>query len=203
MRHDLRGIIASAGFESGDRVVIGHWADTPIGPMTDVMWASPDGERLLLAPSEAGAEFISAVYRFDRVEVVAIEARSEDHGIDVTVDDRRVRLAAGPGWRIPLRRPPWVTRWAEAPVARATMGVRTYGVSPTGVREWYRADEWRPVRDGRASIAGRSLGALGPVEPPCRFGFSEPPRRPSIVAVRPLLEDPSGRLDRVLARWNR
>jgi hypothetical protein len=85
-------------------------------------------------------------------------------------------------------------------VARALHGVRTYGISSTGVREWYRVDGWRPVVSGRASVAGRDLGALGPVDPPCRFGFSEPPRRPTITAVRPLLEDPSGALDQVVER---
>lgn len=30
------------------------------------------------------------------------------------------------------------------------------------------------------------------------FGFSEPPRRPALVKVRPLLEDRSGRLDAVI-----
>ncbi len=79
------------------------------------------------------------------------------------------------------------------------MGLRTFGTSPTGVREWYQALAWRPVVTGAARLDGRSLGALGPVEPPLGVGFSEPPRRPSMVLVRPVLEDPSGRLDDILA----
>jgi hypothetical protein len=79
------------------------------------------------------------------------------------------------------------------------MGVRTYGVSPSGVREWYRADSWAPLTDAAASVGGRDLGAMADMSPPCRFGFSEAPRRPSLTAVRPLLEDPSGRLDQVVA----
>ena len=199
MRHELRGIIASAGFASGDRVVVGHWAVSPIGPMSDVMWAAPDGRRTLFAPDERVAAFITAIYRFDEVRVGPLEVTGGERGIDVTAGDRRVRLAAGAGWRIFFSRPPWFTRLVEAPVARVAMGVRTYGTSPSGVREWYRADTWRPVHDGSAVVAGETLGPLAPVDPPCRFGFSEPPRRPSIVAVRPLLEDPSGRLDRVVA----
>ena len=70
------------------------------------------------------------------------------------------------------------------------MGVRTYGVSPTGVQEWYRADRWCPVSAGAAAVAGVDLGPIGPVDPPCGFGFSEPPKRPSITAVRPLLAFP-------------
>jgi hypothetical protein len=32
------------------------------------------------------------------------------------------------------------------------------------------------------------LGALGPLDPPAGFGFSEFPRRPAIVRCSPLLE---------------
>jgi hypothetical protein len=70
------------------------------------------------------------------------------------------------------------------------MGVETYGVSPTGVEEWYQATAWRPVVSAHAVVAGEDLGALSPVDPPCRFGFSEPPRRPSLTQVRPLLRFP-------------
>lgn len=199
MRHELRGIIASAGFASGDRVVVGHWAASPIGPMSDVMWAAPDGARTLFAPDDRVASFITAIYRFDQVRVGPVVVTGGERGVDVVAGDRHVHLVAGRGWRISFPRPPWFTRLVEAPVARAAMGVRAYGTSPSGVREWYRADTWRPVTEGSASVAGVSLGRLAPVEPPCRFGFSEPPRRPSVVAVRPLLEDPSGRLDQVVA----
>lgn len=198
MRHELTGVIAAAGFASGDRVVIGHWTSSPVGPMTDVMWAAPDGDRVLFAPSRRAADFITAVYTFDRVEVEEVVAAGGATGLDVSFADREVHLRTGRGWRIPFHRPPWATRLVEAPVARALLGVRTYGVSPSGVREWYRADGWRRVVSGRASVAGQDLGALGPVDPPCRFGFSEPPRRPTITEVRPLLEDPAGVLDRVL-----
>jgi hypothetical protein len=91
-----------------------------------------------------------------------------------------------------------LTRWVEGPIARAAMGVRTYGESPTGVREWYRADEYRPLVAAEGSVAGADLGPMAPFATPAGFGFSEPPRRPALVKVRPLLEDPSGRLDAVL-----
>jgi len=83
-------------------------------------------------------------------------------------------------------------------VARATMGVRTFGTSPTGVREWYQAERSRPLVEASASLDGRDLGPLVRRWDPVRVGFTEPPRRPSWVDVRPLLEDPSGRLDRLL-----
>ena len=200
--HHLRGVIASAGFASGHRVVVGHWDDSPLGPMTDVMWARPGGERVLLVDRPAAAQFITAVYRFDRVEVVPVTAGFDGRRLVVVAGGLELWMEAGRGWRLPLgdRRPAWFTRWVEAAVARPLLGVRTYGVSPTGVREWYRADEYRRVVGARAELSGHDLGRLRPVEPAVGFGFSEPPRRPSIVRVRPLLQDPSGRLDQVVDR---
>jgi hypothetical protein len=96
--------------------------------------------------------------------------------------------------RLPPRRlrPEWLTRHVESPLAHALLGVRTYGVTPTGVREWYRADRWSRVASGAATIDDVDLGPLRAVDPPCRFGFSEPPRRPSITALHTRLEYPPG-----------
>jgi hypothetical protein len=201
----LSGVIASAGFASGDRFVVGHWTESPLGPITDLMWATPAGERRLLASTEEISGFVSAVYGFDRTDVAPLECHVDDHHLDLSASALalELHLTAGPGWRIPFRRPAWFTRWVEAPVARRLLGVRTYGVSPSGVREWYRADVYRPVVDGHAAVSGRDLGELRPLDPPVRFGFSEPPRRPSMVWVRPLLHDPSGALDRLLSPGRR
>jgi hypothetical protein len=169
--------------------------------MRDVMWARPDGERVLLVDREEAARFITAVYGFDRVEVVDIAGAGDDRSLQLTAGTVELALTAGAGWRRPFGRvrSPALTRWVEGPIARAAMGVRTYGVSPTGVREWYRADEYRPLVAARGSVAGADLGTLAPFATPAGFGFSEPPRRPALVKVRPLLEDPSGRLDALLA----
>lgn len=202
-RHRLLGTISSAGFASGDRFVIGSWEASPIGPFTDVMWAAPSDEKVLLVGSERVGRFVSAVYGFgfSRVEVVAIDGHLERGVLSVEAGDVRLHFEAGPGWRIPLRaiRPPAVTRWVEGPLARLLLGVRTYGVSPSGVREWYVADEYRPVAAARASIGGTDLGDLQRRWTATGFGFSEPPTPPAMVRVRPLLVDPSGGLDRVVA----
>ena len=165
------------------------------------MWARPDGRRVLLADRPGTAAFVSAVYAFDEVRVVPFAVTRTARSIDVVAGPLEVSLRAGTGWRLPplALRPAWATRLLEAPVARLAMGVHAYGVSPTGVSEWYRAQAWRPVVAGAATLDGTSLGDLGPVDPPLGVGFSEPPRRPSMVLIRPLLEDPTGRLDRVLA----
>lgn len=182
---------------SGDRFVCGVWDESPLGPMADLMWATPDDRRILVAPSDDVAGFVSAVYRFDEVLVAPrFSAVVSDRTLVLDVPERRLslRCRAGRGWPIPLSGPPWVTRHVAGPVARRVLGVEIYGVSSTGVREWYRARWYRPLVEGRATQDGRDLGAMGPLLPPVRFGFSEPPRRPSMVWVRPLLHDPSGRL---------
>jgi hypothetical protein len=190
----MEGVIGAAGFASGHRVVVGHWTRSPVGPLADVMWASPSGLRTLYAPSPAGADFVTSVYDFDQVVVdPALVVTGDGRSLSVSIPSlsAHVALGAGPGWHLPPPvRPAWVTRWVERPIARALMGVETYGVSPTGVEEWYQATAWRPVVTARATVAGTDLGGLALVDPPCRFGFSEPPRRPSLTEVRPLLRFP-------------
>lgn len=165
------------------------------------MWARPDGERILLVDRPEAAAFITAVYQFDRVIEGSLVGAIGDRWLRLEAGVVALDLRAGPGWRLPLgrRRPPSFTRWIEGPIARRVMGVTTFGTSPSGVREWYRADEYRPLANASAVVEGRDAGALVPFARPARFGFSEPPRRPAMVKVRPLLEDPSGRLDGVIA----
>ncbi len=183
--------------------MLGHWAASPIGPVDDLMWATADGTRRLLVPSPEAGRFVSAVYGFDDTVVTPLRVRVRRSGVAVHAPDLRLEVhlvVAARGVSVPVGRPTWFTRWVEAPVARRLLGVRTWGVSPTGVREWYQAFSYRRVVRGWASIEGRDLGPLGPLDPPVRFGFSEPPRRPSAVAVRPVLHDPSGRLEEALRR---
>lgn len=186
------GTISSCGFESGDRFVVGRWDRSPVGRTIDVMWARPDGTRVLLAPDDATARFVTSVYEFDDVRVVPFD-EPEDRApssLHVVAGPLSLRLGAGrPVLWLPPR-PLWFTRWVEAPIAVAVMGVRPFGTSPTGVQEWYQARSMRLVRTAVASLDGVDLGATRPIRPACGFGFSEPPRRPSIVAVRPTLLRP-------------
>jgi hypothetical protein len=198
----MEGTISSTGFASGDRFVVGHWLRSPVGPTVDVMWARPDGERVLLAPDVETADFVQSVYRFDRCGIVGLDAlagptalalRTVGLGVSGLAEgELELHLrAGGPALRLPDR-PLWFTRWVERPVARAVMDVRTWGVSPTGVHEWYQAAACRFAVSATATVDGRDLGAMAPLRPACGFGFSESPRRPSIVEVRPTLGVPPG-----------
>ncbi len=70
------------------------------------------------------------------------------------------------------------------PVARVVLrGVRTRGVARAGRREFYGATDVRAVTALEGTFEGADLGELRPVDPPCRFGFSSTPRRPSVTDV--------------------
>ena len=185
------GEICGFGTASGCRVVIGRWPQSPFGSFADAMVEQADGHRLLIAPSDELAAYVSGVYGFDETVVAPVSTER------VT---GRLRFVGGPlaaavtiGGRDPLG---WVlrgvptalatsTRWAVAvdPIARLTMrGVRTRG-STVGGDEFYGATDRHHVTAVQASWDGVDLGPLTDVEPPVRFGFSSTPRRPSIVAV--------------------
>ncbi len=74
-RVSVRGTISSAGFADGNRFVVGCWAESPLGPMADVMWGTPDGARVLLAPSAEIAEFVTAIYDFDEVRIGPLDVQ--------------------------------------------------------------------------------------------------------------------------------
>lgn len=191
-RSRFRGFIAGAGSTSGVRVVVGHWPETPLGPFSDAMVETAAGHRVLLAPRDEVAEFIAATYVFDeiRIESFSVEVsagawsvRSPSLSLDLAVG-RRTALGAA------LRAVP--SRWAESPawctltdpVARVLLrGVRTRGVAREGRREWYGATDTRAVSSLGGVFDGADLGRLAPVDPPCRFGFSSTPRRPSVTTV--------------------
>jgi hypothetical protein len=61
-------------------------------------------------------------------------------------------------------------------------GVRTRGTTAGG-QEFYAATDRHRLTTVTASWDGVDLGAVAPVDPPVRFGFSSTPRRASIVAV--------------------
>lgn len=193
MTADLAGTISSVGFTSGDRFVIGVWHESPVGALADVMWARPDGTRVLLAPDHVGADFVSSVYGFDEVQVVDFDVRAaSSRRLDLDAGPVSVQLTARRGVDLRIARPAWFTKMVEGPIAQRVVGVSTYGTSATGVEEWYRATSFRLVDSAVGSIDGVDLGHRAPIDPPVRVGFSEPPRWPSIVAVRPRLRAADG-----------
>jgi hypothetical protein len=191
-RSRFRGLIAGAGSTSGVRVVVGHWPQTPLGPFSDAMVETAAGHRVLLAPRAEVADFIAATYVFDEVRIEPFTVTADATSWRVRSPSLALDLAVGR--RTPLGRllrlvptrlaesPAWCT--LTDPVARVVLrGVRTRGVAREGRREWYGATDTRAVTALAGSFEGADLGALAPVDPPCRFGFSSTPRRPSVTRV--------------------
>lgn len=185
------GEICGLGTTSGTRVVIGRWATSPFGSFADAMVEDADGRRVFVAPDGAVSEYVSSVYEFDELVIAPIDVqrgpgRLHFVGGPLTVDvgiGRRDAL----GWA--LRAVPRAlatsTAWATAidPIARVLMpGVRTRGTTRGG-DEFYAATDRHRLTTVAASWDGADLGALAPVDPPVRFGFSSTPRQASVVAV--------------------
>lgn len=170
------------------RVVVGRWDTSPYGAFADAMVETAAGHRVLVAPSQEVADFVAATYSFDevRIEPVTIDGwRFTSPSLAVEVETG-ARTALGRALRlVPARvaeSPAWCT--LTDPVARVVMrGVRTRGSAGGGRREYYGATDNHALVAARGSFDGVDLGALAPVEPPPRFGFSSTPRRPSVTTV--------------------
>ena len=187
-RQRFRGAIAGVGTTSGVRVVVGRRDDTPYGAFADVMVETGGGHRVLLAPTQEVADFVASTYTFDevRVEPIAVNGwvvRSASLDLDLAVG---TRTGLGRLLRLVPRRVAESPAWCAVtdPVARVVLrGVRTRGSAGADRREWYGATDHRLVTAATGSFNGVDLGALAPVTPAPRFGFSSTPPRPSVTTV--------------------
>ena len=185
-------MIAGIGTESGTRVVVGHWPVSPMGSFSDAMVETAAGHRVLLAPNRDVAEFVATTYAFDEVRVEPVSVTVDGPVWDVRSTSLTLRFEAGGPTLIGLmlrvvpRRVATSPAWCALtdPVARLLLrGVRTRGSARDGRREYYGATGTRSVVEASGTFDGVELGALRPVDPPCRFGFSSTPRRPGVTTL--------------------
>ena len=191
-RQRFTGQIAGVGSTSGVRVVVGHWVDSPLGTFTDVMLADHDGQRLLLAPDDWVAEFVSATYGFDSVVIGPVLAAVDRErwqvqapGLDLQLEVGS-RAAVGNLLRLVPRRLATAPGWTRVtdPVARRVLrGVRTRGTAGGGRREYYGATDLHRILSLRGSWRGLDLGGLAPVSPEPGFGFGSTPQRPAVTSI--------------------
>ena len=199
------GRILGVGTTSGVRLVVGVWDTSPLGAFADVMVERADGHRVLLAPSQEVADFVTGTYTFDETRLEPVEvveaalatgtrARADGPAATFSVATPSLTLAATLGRRTALG---WLLRaiprrvaaspllsTVTDPVARVVLrGVRTRGSAGQGRREFYGATDLRTVTAVTARLDGVDLGTLTPVDPPARFGFSSTPRRPALTEV--------------------
>lgn len=198
MRLLFTGHIAGTGSASGLRIVIGVWNQSPFGAFTDVMLQTAGDERVLLAPDNDVAEFVSSTYRFDRVEVGEVSADLETDALTVTTDGFHARIAIGGPARVDrlLRLVPGrlatAPRWLRVidPVAaRVVPGVRTHGTTGNGRVEYYGVRRSRSITAIDGHFRGVPLGAMAPLRPPVSFGFSSAPSSPQIVSVTTTIDE--------------
>lgn len=188
----FQGQITGLGSTSGVRVVVGRWADSPLGPFADVMVEDAAGRRFLLAPRPDIADYVSSTYGFDEVvlgpvavSVVGTAWRVSAPGLEVefalgarTGIGRLLRLVPRPLAAAPV----WLA--LISPIARLLLkGVSTRGSAGGGRTEFYGASDVHAVTALSGQWHGQSMGELADVHPPVRFGFGSTPRRPTVTAL--------------------
>ena len=184
----------------GVRVVVGRWPVSPFGPVADAMVEDPAGRRVLIAPDDGLAAYVSSIYSFDDVIVGPVECERTPGRLRFTGGPLRLDVTLGRrdvlGWalRAVPRRVATNERWVALTdvLARALLrGVRTRGTTPGGT-ELYAATDRHGVRAIAGTWRDADLGELRDVHPPVRFGFSSTPRQPSIVEVTTTVHRTSG-----------
>jgi hypothetical protein len=196
-RWRFEGEIAAFGTSAGHRIVLGRWPVSPFGPISDVMLETPDGMRLLIAPSDEVAGFIASTYCFDSVDVTPVEMIRRPERLQVAAGQLRADLSIGRRGRLGLllravpravaTAPSWATL-IDPLVRTALPGVRTRGSAGSRRREWYGARDLHPLVSVTARWQGTDLGTMADVHPPVRFGFGSTPRQPSIVHLTTTVE---------------
>jgi hypothetical protein len=78
----------------------------------------------------------------------------------------------------------------DLPARRLLPGVRTRGRTRDGRRQWYGASDLHALVAADATLSGRDLGGLRPIDPPVGFGFGSVPSRPSLVHLTTVIEAP-------------
>lgn len=192
IRDRFTGRIAGVGSTSGVRVVVGRWDDGPWGSFADLMVEDRAGHRVLVAPDARVRDFVSATYTFDEVSIEPVVVTDTTDGWQVTSDSLTLDLTVGGPTllgrmlRLIPRGIATAPTWCAVidPVARIVLrGVRTRGSAGGNRREWYGATSVQAITAISGHWRGANLGVLAPVDPPCRFGFSSTPRRPSVTSV--------------------
>ncbi len=180
----FQGRITSCGFESGDRIVVGDWITSPFGKFTDIMWATKEGKRILIAPNNQISDYVQSLYTFDEVVVEEISVTNFEGGMKLTSESLNLEYRWSRGWTIPFSRSLFFIATVESLFAKLFFGTRTHGVTKNGRKEWYAIDRISSITNASAIINSQDAGGKRPMKEPCKFGFSEAPKKPSSCEVR-------------------
>lgn len=180
----FKGRITSSAFESGDRIVVGAWKESIFGEFTDIMWAKKDGTRVLIAPTQEIADYVTAMYSFDEVILEEISTSLSERSIKVSCNTMNLEFSWNRGFPVPFKRSLLFIQTIELFFAKLVFSTRTYGITKDNRKEWYAIDRVSHIKSATAQISGKSAGGFKPMNEPCKFGFSEAPKKPSSCAVR-------------------
>ena len=178
------GRITSSGFDSGDRIVVGAWKTSKFGEFTDIMWAKPDGTRVLIAPTQEIADYVTDMYTFDEVILENITTTQGGRNLKINCSSMELEFTWNRGFSIPFKRSLFFISTVELFFAKLLFSTRTYGITKNNRKEWYAIDRVSKVVQATAKIKGIDVGSLTPMNEPCKFGFSEAPKKPSSCVVR-------------------
>ena len=178
------GRITSSGFDSGDRIVVGAWKTSKFGEFTDIMWAKPDGTRVLIAPTQEIADYVTDMYTFDEVILENITTTQGGRNLKINCSSMELEFTWNRGFSIPFKRSLFFISTVELFFAKLLFSTRTYGITKNNRKEWYAIDRVSKLIQATAKIKGIDVGSLSPMNEPCKFGFSEAPKKPSSCVVR-------------------
>ena len=185
----FEGRITSCGFDSGDRIVIGMWESSPFGSFADIMWAKPDGTKILIAPNSEIGDYIYSLYDFDEVRIEEIKIKRKLKEICFSTTDINCQFNWGKEISFLVkRRPLWFVATVEYFFGWLIFRTKTHGKTKNGRKEWYVVDKISRLKNAKAEIAGKNLGHYSKFSPKANFGFSDPPNMPASVLVRSHIE---------------
>ena len=179
----FKGRISSCAFTSGDRVVIGDWHESPLGRFTDIMWANRDGKRTLIAPNQEVADYVNSMYEFEETIIEEISINNSERQLSLNSGTMNFDLKWNRGWPIPFKRSLFFIATVELFFAKLFFGTKTHGTTNNQRKEWYAIDRVSKITSASGKISGQDLGEMTDMSP-CKFGFSEAPKKPSSCEVR-------------------
>jgi hypothetical protein len=185
----FEGRITSCGFSSGDRIVIGTWINTPFGSFSDIMWAKPDGTKVLIAPNQKIANYISSLYDFDIIKIEELDIESDENMMKIETKDLNCHFEWSRGVSFLIKkRPLWFVASIEYFFGWLIFGTKTYGKTKNGKKEWYAVDRLSRLTLADVEFNGKNLGEQTKFHPKANFGFSDPPKMPCSALVRSHIE---------------
>ena len=130
-------------------------------------------------------EFIpEAMYSFDEVILEEVSTSLNERSIKVNCNTMDLEFSWNKGFSIPFRRSLLFIQTIELFFAKLIFSTRTYGITKNNRKEWYAIDRVSHIKSATAQINGKNAGSSAPMKEPCKFGFSEAPKKPCSCMVR-------------------